>query len=69
MTPEDFVVLKILSTRERDLEDASTVLGALFGRIDSTFIEQEVAELAREVSEHDIADRYQRLRALVSKRT
>lgn len=69
VTPEDFIVLKILSTRERDLEDGSTVLGALSGRIDSKFIEQEVAELAREVPEHDVADRYQRLHALVGQRT
>ena len=48
VTPEDFVVLKVLSTRERDLEDAATVLSALSGRIDSEFIDQEVAELARE---------------------
>ncbi|HZL18284.1 MAG TPA: hypothetical protein VFG23_11115 [Polyangia bacterium] len=69
VTPEDFVILKILSTRERDLEDASTVLGELCGRIDSKFLEQEVAELAREMAEHDVAGRYQQLRGLVSNRT
>jgi len=65
VTPEDFVVLKILSTRERDLEDAATVLSTLSGRIASRFIEQEVAELAREVTEHDVAARYQKLSGLV----
>jgi hypothetical protein len=69
VTPEDFVVLKVLSTRDRDLEDAATVLGALSRRIDSYFIEKEVAELVQELTEHDVAGRYQQLRALVGNQT
>jgi len=64
VTPEDFIILKVLSTRDRDLEDASTVLTALSGRIDSVFIEQEVALLGGEITDHDIAARYERVRAL-----
>jgi len=32
---------------------------ALSGRIDSAFIEQEVALLGREIADHDIAARYE----------
>ena len=63
VTPEDFVILKVLSTRERDLEDAAAVLAALTDRIDSSLIDAEVTVLAREIPTHDVLGRYLRARA------
>jgi len=66
VTPEDFVVMKVLSTRERDLEDAAGVLLALSDRMDRALVDREVAELSREIHDHDVAARHQRLVQLVS---
>jgi hypothetical protein len=66
VTPEDFVLIKLLSTRERDIDDASTVLAALGARIDDALLKTEVATLADEVSDHDIAARYRRVRGVSS---
>jgi hypothetical protein len=62
--PEDFVVLKILSTRERDLEDAAAVRSALAGRLDVAFIARESAQLAGEIADHDVEAQWHRARAL-----
>ena len=58
VAPEDFVLLKILSTRERDLEDARTVLTALADRLDSALIAREAEALASEIPDHDVIGRY-----------
>jgi hypothetical protein len=60
VTPEDFFLMKILSTRERDLEDAAVVLSTLSGRIDRSFIAHEIQLLSGEVSGHDGTGRYRR---------
>src|SRR6266567_6621228 len=60
VSPEDFVVMKILATRERDLEDASTVVRSLASRIDMDLIERELEALAIEISDHDVMSRWQR---------
>ena len=60
VSPEDFVVLKILATRERDLEDAVTVVRSLATRIDMKLIERELEALAIEISDHDVMGRWQR---------
>ena len=60
VSPEDFVVLKILATRERDLEDAVTVVRSLATRIDMKLIERELEALAIEISDHDLMGRWQR---------
>ena len=60
VSPEDFVVLKILATRDRDLEDAVTVVRSLASRIDMDLIERELEALAIEISDHDVMDRWQR---------
>ncbi len=60
VSPEDFVVLKILATRERDLEDAATVLSSLATHIDMELIERELTELATEIPDHDVKGRWQR---------
>jgi len=60
VSPEDFVVLKILATRERDLEDAVTVVRSLANRIDMKLIERELEALAIEIPDHDLIGRWQR---------
>jgi len=60
VSPEDFVVLKILATRERDLEDAVTVVRSLATRIDMKLIERELEALAIEIPDHDLMGRWQR---------
>jgi hypothetical protein len=62
VAPEDFVLLKVLSTRERDLEDARTVLAALAGRLDDELIEREANGLASEIADHDVLGRYRAIR-------
>jgi hypothetical protein len=66
LTPEDFVVFKVLSTRERDLEDGATVLRALGSRLDRARIASDLAALVAEISDHDIAARFDRMRDLAS---
>lgn len=61
--PEDFVLFKILSTRDRDIEDASTVLRALGSKLDARLIDEEAALLAKEIPDHDVAGRLARARA------
>lgn len=57
VTPEDFVLLKLLSTRERDLEDARTVVATLPDLLDRALLAREVALLAAEIPDHDVAGR------------
>jgi hypothetical protein len=61
LTPEDFVVFKVLSTRELDLEDARSVLASLGREIDRALIESELATLARELPDHAVAERGDRV--------
>jgi len=60
VSPEDFIVLKILATRERDLEDAITVVRSLANDIDMDLIERELEALAIEIPDHDVMGRWQR---------
>lgn len=56
--PEDFVVLKALSTRDRDLDDAATVVRRTGDHLDRSLLEREVAILAQELADTEVADRY-----------
>ncbi len=58
VSPEDFVLLKVLSTRDKDLEDARTVIAALRGRLDERLMHDEAALLAAEIPEHPVAQRF-----------
>lgn len=58
VSPEDFIVLKVLSTRDRDLEDARTIVAALRDRLDNPLMDREVTLLAAEIPDHDVAGRY-----------
>lgn len=55
LSPEDFVVFKLLSTRARDLEDARTVIAGLRDRLDLELVRAEATTLATEIPDHDIA--------------
>jgi hypothetical protein len=61
LCPEDFILFKLLSTRDRDVEDAASVLGAPDLSIDRALLEAEVARLASEIPDHDVRGRLGRL--------
>ena len=63
LSPEDFVLFKLLSTRDRDLEDAITVLRAFDLPLDLSFIDAEAVRLAAEIPDHDVTGRLARLHA------
>lgn len=58
VAPEDFVVLKILATRDRDLEDARIVFRSLAGRIDVELIEHLLNELSADIVDYDFMARW-----------
>lgn len=60
LTPEDFVAYKLLSTRDRDVEDAATVLEKLASAIDRPLLEAELRLLASELPDHDLQTRWER---------
>ena len=60
--PEDFVLLKVLSTRDRDVEDGRSIVAALGGRLDTALMDQEATALATEIPDHDVTGRYARVR-------
>jgi hypothetical protein len=62
LTPEDFVLFKILSTRELDLEDAASVLRALDRDLDIALLEAEIEALVESVGSHPVRERWGRLR-------
>jgi hypothetical protein len=62
LTPEDVVIFKVLSTREKDLEDAAGIMRRLSGEINTADIERELALLASEIPSHDILARWNRCR-------
>ena len=59
VSPEDFVILKVLATRERDLEDARSVVEKQRARLDRSLLEAEIAQLADELADHDIRGRFE----------
>jgi len=61
VSPEDFIVLKVLSTRERDIEDAASVVRALRGRLEWLLIAEEISALALELPDHPCEDRWLRV--------
>ncbi len=63
LTPEDFVLFKLLSSRERDLADARSVIQSLGADLDRALVEEEVRSLAASLPEHPISDRWNLLRA------
>jgi hypothetical protein len=60
-SPEDFVILKVLATRERDLDDARSVIAMQRPRLDEPLIRAEIEQLIEEIPDHDIRERFTRL--------
>jgi hypothetical protein len=60
-SPEDFVILKVLATRERDLDDARSVIEMQGTRLDEALIRMEIEELIEEIPDHDIRGRFAKL--------
>ena len=60
--PEDFVVFKVLSTRDRDLDDAASVVAGLRDDLDVALIETEVERLAGVLQDHDVRARWEDVR-------
>lgn len=60
LTPEDVVLFKLLSTREKDLEDAAAILRELAERLDGAGIAKEVDRLAGEIEDHRVQERWRR---------
>ena len=58
VSPEDFVLLKALSTREADLDDAASVLTRSSDALDHALIEKEVRELQAEMSDISVHARW-----------
>jgi hypothetical protein len=57
LSPEDFVVFKVLSTRDLDLEDAASVIRRNAGRLNLKWILATVRSLARTIFDHDLRAR------------
>jgi hypothetical protein len=51
----------VLATRDRDLEDARSVIEAQRKRLDESLIREEIERLAEEIPDHDIRGRFARL--------
>lgn len=52
------MILKVLSTRERDLDDARSVIGTQRTRLDEALIRAEINQLIDEIPDHDIGGRF-----------
>jgi hypothetical protein len=63
LTPEDFVIFKLLSTRELDLTDAASVLRTLGSDLDVELVEREVDTLSRSVRSHPVRERWEQIRS------
>jgi hypothetical protein len=62
VSPEDFIILNVLSTRDRDVEDAHSAVAALGGELDAMLIEREIDLLSAELPDHDVRGRFGRVR-------
>jgi hypothetical protein len=63
LTPEDFLVFKVLSTRERDLQDAASVVRRSGARLDQAQVEADLAELGRALPDHAVDRRWREVLA------
>jgi hypothetical protein len=63
LTADDFVIFKALATRDRDLEDAASVLRRSGDALDRALVEAEIARLAEEIPDWDAQARWAEIRA------
>jgi len=62
LAPEDFVIFKLLSTREIDLLDAASVLRGLVGDFETALVERELGALAGTLEDHPLRERWEQVR-------
>jgi hypothetical protein len=62
VTPEDYVVFKALATRDRDVEDAASVVRRVAALLDVGLIDREVDALATEIPDWDVRARWTAIR-------
>lgn len=62
LSPEDFVVFKALATRDRDVEDAASVLRRSRSFLDLDLVAREVESLATEITDWDVRARWEAIR-------
>jgi hypothetical protein len=62
-TAEDLVLMKIISSRERDLADARAIVLRRLDSLDLGYLEPRVAELAALLARDDIKRRWEQWRA------
>lgn len=55
---EDFLIFKALATRDRDLDDAASVLRRSADLVDLSLVEREVDALAVEIADWDVHSRW-----------
>jgi hypothetical protein len=63
LAPEDFVIFKLLSTRELDLKDAASVMRSLASDLELDLLEREIGDLAARIDSHPVRDRWDRVRS------
>ena len=63
---EDFVLFKLMSSREQDLIDAVTVLKKAADLFDRDLLEHEIRQLTHEKEAHFLTQRWKRLQAMIS---
>ena len=58
LTLEDFILFKVLSTRDRDVEDARAARRRSGAALDTRALETEIAQLATEIKDVDVRGRW-----------
>jgi len=62
LTLEDFIVFKVLSTRERDAEDARLAIDRSGTALDEPLLDREIERLADESRDLDVRSRWAAIR-------
>lgn len=60
-TPEDLIVLKIISGRRKDMTDVESIMIRSKGKLDTPYMDKWVRQIADETSDVSIWNRYQEL--------
>lgn len=66
LTLEDFILFKVLSTRDRDLHDAHAALARSRAALDRGLVLEEIAALSRELPDVDVTGRWTSVETMTS---
>ena len=61
LTPEDFLLFKVLSSRDRDLADAVSVKVHMGAELDRAYLDDEITRLGDEIPDHPVRSRWKRI--------